>query len=289
MLFARKKRKALRKTNVLVVGAPRSGTTLVAGLLSAGSDASPMLPECTCITQIIEHFHRVLHYSDPQRFAAYAINESTLAGNYRAMVDSMLATVRSHFDKLNYRYLILKDPELTHFVDLIPNFFGDDSKIICVVRDPRAVIASALEVEHKKSEAAWGALESAPAGTGADELITQLFRERRVASDFFLYYWKVQQSELFRQGRIHIVHYEKIVAREESEFVRLEEFLGFSVGREGFGKVHFDFDIADPTHSAGYGGSINASGSDYRKKLTERQVQHIETMFSGMNEIYGWW
>jgi len=52
------------KTNVLVIGAPRSGTSLLAGLLSAGEEASSMLPECTYITQIIQHFYNPLNYSD---------------------------------------------------------------------------------------------------------------------------------------------------------------------------------------------------------------------------------
>lgn len=77
------------KTNVLVIGAPRSGTSLLAGLLSAGEETSPMLPECTYIAQIIQHFHNFMHYSDPPRFAAYGIDEPTLAGMYRAMADSI--------------------------------------------------------------------------------------------------------------------------------------------------------------------------------------------------------
>lgn len=101
------------KTNVLVIGAPRSGITFLSGLLSAGREASPMLPECTCITQITQQFHNILRCSDPQRFAAYAIDEPILAGMYRAMVDSMLVTVQSHFKVNDYRYLILKDPELS--------------------------------------------------------------------------------------------------------------------------------------------------------------------------------
>ena len=99
-----------KKINVLVVGAPRSGTTLVAGLLSAGKKASPGLPECTFLTQIIQHYYNLIHYSDQQRFAAYAINKETLTKVYRDMIDSMLSIVRSHFKNVDYQYLILKDP-----------------------------------------------------------------------------------------------------------------------------------------------------------------------------------
>jgi len=55
-----------------------------------------MLPECTYITQIIQHFHNLLHSSDPQRFAAYAIDESTFAGMYCAMLDSTEGSSDEH-------------------------------------------------------------------------------------------------------------------------------------------------------------------------------------------------
>lgn len=276
-------------TKVLLIGAPRSGTTLLAGLLSNDKEASPMLPECTYITQIIQHFHNFLHYSDPQRFAAYAIDESTLGRMYRGMVDSMLATVQSHFNEIDYRYLILKDPELTPLIDLIPYFFGEDSKTVCVVRDPRAVIASMIEVERKKKRQFWLACIKAPNWDTANDFVSQIFRERRLISDFYSYYWRVQESQLYKRQAVHIVCYEKIVAHDEDEFRRLEGYLGFSVGREGFGKVHFDFDRADPTFSAGYGGMIQVTSTDFRKKLTRRQIKNIEMIFAGMNAIYGWW
>jgi hypothetical protein len=277
------------KTTIMVIGAPRSGTTLLSGLLSAGDDASPMLPECTYITQIIQHFHNFLHYSDPQRFAAYAIDELTLAGMYSAMVDSMLETVQSHFDEIDYHYLILKDPELTPLVDLIPRFFGEDSKTVCVVRDPRAVIASMLGVERKKSKDLRSAWIKSPGWLATNNLVNQMLRGRRLISDFFEYYWRLHESQLYKSGAVHVVRYERIVSQEEDEFVRLEDFLGFAVGREGFGKVHFDFDHDDPTYSAGYGQAIQAPVADFRKKLTHRQIRTIEKMFSGMNAIYGWW
>ncbi|HEB27824.1 MAG TPA: sulfotransferase [Porticoccus sp.] len=276
-------------TNILVIGAPRSGTTLLAGILSAGEAASPMLPECTYITQIIQHFHDFLHYSDPQRFAAYAIDEETLTRMYRGMVDSMQATVQQHFKEIDYRYLILKDPELTQLIDLIPRFFGEDSKTVCVVRDPRAVIASMLEVERKKKKGVLSSWIKTPSKVTINELVNLIFYERRIISDFFVYYWRVLESQLYANGSVHIVHFEKIVARDEDEFRRLEEYLGFAVGREGFGKIHFGFDQTDPTYSPGYGGKIQVTKSDFRKTLTRRQIKNIEAIFSGVNAVYGWW
>jgi hypothetical protein len=279
----------MNKTKILVIGAPRSGTTLLAGLLSAGKDASPMLPECTFITQVIQHYYNLLHYSDSQRFSAYAINDNVLAGMYKEMVNSMLTTVQSHFNDDDYDYLVLKDPELTQVVDCIPVFFGEDSKTVCVVRDPRAVIASILVVERKKKRDIWSAWKKAPSWSTANDLINQIFRERRVIDDFFVYYWRVLESNLYRRGAIHIVRYEGIVARDEDEFKKLEDYLGFSIGREGFGKIHFDFDRSSPTYSPGYGQAIHQASESYKKVLTCRQIKRIQEVFSGINLTYSWW
>lgn len=275
--------------NVLVIGAPRSGTTLVGGLLCAGNQSFPMLPECTYITQIVRHFHDFLHYSDPQRFAAYAIDEAKLSGMYVRMVQDMLATVLSHFQGMPYQHLILKDPELTLLVDLIPRFFGEHSKVICVVRDPRAVTSSMVLVERLKRSVVWREFRQSPNWRTLANILQQLVYERLIAANMFNYYWRVHTSELYKQGLVHIVRYENIVARDEEEFQRLEAFLGFPIGREGFGKVHFDFDRKDATYSANYGKSIQPSTSDFNHVLSRWQIAKIERVFASYNAIYKWW
>jgi len=275
--------------NVLVIGAPRSGTTLVGGLLSAGDQSFPMLPECTYITQIVRHFHDFLHYSDPQRFAAYAIDEATLSGMCARMVQDMLATVSSHFQGMPYQHLILKDPELTLLVDLIPRFFGERSKVVCVVRDPRAVIASMVKVERLKRPAVWRELRQSPNWRNLSSMLQQFVHERSIATDMFNYYWRVHSSELYKRGAVHIVRYENIVAHKEEEFQRLEAFLDFPVGREGFDKVHFDFDRQDATYSANYGKKIQAPTTDFNQILSKQQISKIEHLFAGYNALYKWW
>lgn len=275
-------------TNVLIVGAPRSGTTLLSGLLSSGSQATPMLPECTYLTQIIEHFHNIINYSDPHRFSAYAINESVLAEKYCTMVNLYLETARSHFDP-NFQYLILKDPELTKFIDLIPRFFGEKSKIVCIVRDPRDVISSMSEVEKNKRKRLKTAWSKAPNWVTTKNLIDQWFHERMLLDNFFVYYWRVIDSQLYKCRKVHIVKYENITAQDEDEFSKLEDFLEFSVGRKGFEKMHFEFDRTDPTHSAHYGNTVQPVNRDFSKNLSTLQIKKIMRVFSGMNSIYGWW
>ncbi|MGZ8257341.1 MAG: sulfotransferase family protein [Gallionella sp.] len=277
--------------NVVVIGAPRSGTTLVAGLLSFDKRVAPSLPECTYVTQLIQHFYNFLHYSDKPRFMAYAINEETLKHIYLQSVNAMLGTVKSHFKSDDYQYLILKDPELTLLTEYIPDFFGADCKVICCVRDPRAVIASMWRVEEKKRYACWRTLLKRPSVSGLFELISQIKQQYTLPSNFFSYYWKMHSSALFAAGKIHVVRYEKIIAQDEVEFQKLEIFLGLPISRHGFGDVPFGFNENDPTHSSGWGegAKLHNTKTDFRHTLSARQIKKIEKIYAGYNAIYQWW
>lgn len=251
------------------IGAPRSGTTLLSSLLSEGQNCAPMLPECTFITQLVQHYYNIINYSDGQRYAAYAISPQHLAGIYSASINKMVCTAAGHFQDVPFNYLILKDPELTLYVDLIPVFFGENCKVVCIIRNPIDVIASFIKVHIEKGE-------------NVDEAV--------IVNQVFNYYWVVHQSKLAANGLIFFVRFENIVQRNEDEFVGLESYLGYSIGRQGFGKVAFDFDRSDKTYSDNYGKPINSKTlSRASFVLSEECVNNIKTVFSGYNITYKWW
>lgn len=281
--------KQLVPNNVIVIGAPRSGTTLVGGLLCEGDQSFPMLPECTYITQIIDKYYNFLHYSDAQRFAAYAINEETLSRIFENMVQRLLSTVLSHFDGMPYQYLVLKDPELTLHVDLIPRFFGNRSKVVCVVRDPRAVVASLVKVERLKRSSVWDEFRKSCNLRTLSNMMQHFVNERLITANIFNYFLRVHSSNMNNQKAVHFVRFENIISHDEAEFQKLETFLGFSVGREGFGKVHFDFDRKDATYSENYGKAIQAPTTNYKSTLNKFHILKIERLFAMYNKIYNWW
>lgn len=276
-------------TLTVVIGAPRSGTTLLGGLLSEDTDAYPMLPECTSITQIIQHYHNFIHYGDAQRLAAYAVSPERLAPPYQHMVADLVGIALSHFEGQPYRHLVLKDPELTLLADEIPRFFGDEAKVVCVMRDPRAVIASMKKVWQKKRAASLQQFRTTPNWATLGQYLQDYTQSRSLAGMVFNYYWRLHQSALFQQGRIHVVRYEAIIAGDESEFQRLEAFLGYPCGRKGFGKVHFEFDRSDKTFSDNYGKAINPEQSNFRDTLGALTVWRLQRLFGGFNQTYRWW
>ncbi|WP_321948504.1 sulfotransferase [Paraburkholderia sp. J10-1] len=248
------------------IGAPRSGTTLLSSLLSEGPTVFPMLPECTFITRIIQYYHDLVSFSDKPRFDAYALSNEHLATILAPTIESFVYTAHSHFATLAHSHLILKDPDLSIYVDYIPFFFGD-SKVVCVIRDPRDVITSFVEVRHRQS---------------VDESVDSLI------STVFNYYWRVSQSELAKQGKIHFVQFEKILTLDEQEFLALESYLGYKIGRTGFQKISFQLDTNDPTHSSNYGNPIK-SNQLKQCTLNANELSRIQDAFAGYNQVYGWW
>ena len=171
---------------------------------------------------------------------------------------------------MDYENLIPKDPELTLFPDLIMQFFGDKTKVVCVIRDPCSVIASMHEVESKKG-------------------ITTEIDIIEIAASIFNYYWRIHNSDLFKNGMVHIIRFENIVKKIEEDFARIDQFLGFKISRDGFGKSKLEFDKSDPTYSSNYGQLIQASSSLKPQLIPSGKVSEIRKMFGGYNLRYNLW
>jgi len=248
------------------IGAPRSGTTLLSSLLSEGPTAFPMLPECTFITRLIQYYHDLVNYSDKARFQAYAVSNEHLATIFEPSIEKFVLTAQSHFKDFSHKNLVLKDPDLSIYVDYISRFF-ENPKVICAIRDPRAVIASFLEVRNRQ-----GAKET------LDSLVALVYN----------YYWRVSQSTMAQQGKIHFVRFERIIALDEQEFSVLENYLGYKIGRTGFQKTSFTIDRSDPTYSDNYGNPIKSSQVK-PTALSDDERTRIQEAFAGYNQIYKWW
>ncbi len=263
------------KNIILIIGAPRSGTTLLSGLVTGNDECFPNIPECTFLTQIIEHYFNIVNYSDQERFRVFAQDKDTLKEVYKRHINNMLSIILNQFEEPEYKYLILKDPELTTYIDLIPDFFHNTNKIIFIVRDPRAIVSSMLKVELKK--------ENSLNELNKNELI------EKISKNIFNYYYIVHQSKMYKDNQLCIINYENIINNENNEFLKLEEFIGYKISRRPFERNYFSFDQNDPTYSKNYGKSIIKVESDFRDILSIDSIKLIEDMFSGYNLQYHWW
>lgn len=277
------------KINIVVIGAPRSGTTLLAGILANAERAAPMLPECTFATQLISHYHNIVKYSDRQRFSAWAINEFVLQKIYQTAVSSFISNASSKFEHASFEFIISKDPELTIYTDLIRLFFGDNCKCVCIVRDPRAVISSMRKVIDRKRNESYLSFRTNPTWDRAKKLLELWFEGRNLIPLIYNYYYISHSSDLAKENRVHFIKYEDIVSFDESAFRRLEAFVGYELKRNGFGTSSFTFDERDPYHSDNYGKKVIRVDLNLGKTRKNDDFKRIRCVFSGFNEIYRWW
>lgn len=83
---------------IIILGAPRSGTTLANGIICNNNYTYPQLPECTYITQLIKHCNDFIMFSDSARFKTYGNDENTLVNSYQVLVDSLISNALMSFE-----------------------------------------------------------------------------------------------------------------------------------------------------------------------------------------------
>ena len=131
---------------IIIGGAPRSGTTLLQNMLDCHSDILGG-PEFLHLPDIIE-LRKKLRTSLDRKWINLICSYEDVDDRIREMIEGFLI---SFADKENTRLLCEKTPEsvlvFSELAEVLP-----DARFIHVVRDPRATIASLLEVGKKAAQ-----------------------------------------------------------------------------------------------------------------------------------------
>lgn len=253
-----------------VAGPPRSGTTLLAGMISGG-EAYPMLPECTLLTAAVKAYYNTREYCESSRRSAYIRNDEFLDKIYRDFISSMIANVLSGFN-FHRKYLVLKDPVLSLYLKELPRLLNNFSmKLIYCVRNPRDIISSIIDIERKKNSE-----------IKIDEIINNIF----------IYFWGLHLfREQYTDGKLPllIVRYEDIIANTAETINGIERFIGYPPNAGGYGERAFEFDQKDPFYSNNYGGPIVADRIGVADRtLPPDFLTAIDDVFSGMLVEFGY-
>lgn len=248
---------------IIVTGPPRSGTTWLNRELCNFNSTFNLLPECTFLTKQVELFNHILNYSDPERFKSYFYNKENIINYYKELVIKMLALVVEINKKQGDETLILKDPELSLYLDDIKSLFPTH-KLILLIRDPRDVLASMKNVMARKREA-WN-LE-------------------HTSAQIFLYYAKIAEYQECMSEDTLLVRYEDLITKGLGE---VQKFLQKSV-QENVSKgdiaasIHKNFSSSDPFFSEFY---LQQTTKDligrYKETLLESEISYIEKAYSGV-------
>src|SRR4051794_34611356 len=73
---------------IFVIGPPRSGTTLLSGLLTASEEAYDILPECALLTNALRaRLETMTIEADPARHKIYGVTDQRLDAQYRGLAE----------------------------------------------------------------------------------------------------------------------------------------------------------------------------------------------------------
>jgi len=254
---------------IVVCGPPRSGTTWLNRELCNVPTAFPFLPECTLITQQVELYNRTLHYCDPQRFQAYFSNKQNLLNYYRTNVARLVDQVAIINQKPGANSLVLKDPCLCLYLEVLKDLFPPH-RLIVIVRDPRDVLASMKNVTAKKK---------------------QNWNVKEAAKEMLNYYNQIGSHQLRADKDSIFLRYEDLVVGQS---IILQDFLqqkneNVAFAQADASNVRVSLDSSDPFFSELY---LQPTTSEkigtFNKILSGNEIYHIESVYSGVMQRWGY-
>jgi hypothetical protein len=220
---------------IFVGGSQRSGTTLLQTILCASGATNPMIGEAKYFRQLVQAY-----VFGKRQFASetrdYFKDPEELRAFHGGLVQAFLEHTRARF--AGAQHLVLKEPHLTmlfpEIAELLP-----EARFVCVVRDPRDVIASMIEVGRKL--AAEGI---------ADDAMGRLFVRRDMAalSRHFLSFYvpALRSASPGFMERCLFLRYEDLVQKPEATLKQVADFTGLDLASidaaadPGTGEVDFD-------------------------------------------------
>ncbi len=259
---------------IFVGGSQRGGTTLLQTLLCQDAEANPLIQEAKYLRHLVAayRFGKLQFQLETKDYFRDA--ENYLAFN-RKLIRAFLDNTLSLFP--GRKHLVLREPHLTMLFpelgELLPK-----ARFLCVMRDPRDVIASMIEVGKKLK--AQGKDTDAMARMFIGRDMTQLSQH---VMSFYDPVFRSRDPAL--RQRIHFLRYEDLVQNPEQQLQGLRAFTGLKLAGvdphadPDTGKVNHergsDYQRAWKTDKDGKAIADDSVGR-YRKVLDRREVAAIE-------------
>jgi len=207
-----KNRSNLKFTVVLLIGGPRTGTTLLNSFLAWAPQTHQLNREAGPLLNFMEHRRQMVNAMN--RFSG--IKDDNIANLITRY--AVKTFIDQHFESEQVPVLIFRSPALSrHITELWHLLDWANVKVIICTRDPRDVVVSLLEWNSKRIQ--------------RDE--SPLFDEPSVenAANFFnSYYNRVFHSDTpFSGNDLHYIRYEDMVVNPLVVVKQMEVFLGLDL------------------------------------------------------------
>lgn len=264
-----------------VGGAARSGTTLLQSILCSDQSTNPLISEATPVILLLENYENMV-----KQCKLYPGMYFDSVGDVKHLYARYLSTLLSELKrKYSCERLVLKSPQLTRSFPLIYEFLQGDVKFLCMVRDPRAAIASMLE---------WG--------ERARQRSKRHFFQNRNMNELTKFYNSfyepvVQCEDEALKERVTYIRYEDLVSEPERIVDDIREFTGLAIEHfdptAEWKKTNIDFhDERLPQRDAItelYGKPVSSTRiSAYKNILTNQEIETIEKRCSFIFDAFGY-
>lgn len=191
---------------IFVGGSPRSGTTLVQNILDSHPDICGG-PEFIHLQDIIQ-LRNKLHKSITKGWISNFCSHNNVNGLTASLIEDLLLPLA---DKYESKFLSEKTPSnvlvFSELIDLFP-----EAHFIHVIRDPRAIIASMLQVGIRGKQHGRNTQDFTRSVPIAIDYVRQCFKSGFAA---------VEQAP----KRVLTISYEQLVTNPEQEIKRICNFL----------------------------------------------------------------
>ena len=270
---------------IFVGGSQRSGTTLLAASLCSGTETNPYFGESGSFRMLLESRHFLLQSMEDEVVTHFG-DQQTMDTYFQTCLHSFLDHVlKTHAPATS---LVLKEPHMTMFFPslwkLIP-----EAKFVIIVRDPRDIVASMLDVGKKMAEG------------GSDHLFNSGNIEEIAKSLAQFYgpaYKEATQNKTFAKA-ICWIKYEDLVRDPDTTIDKLRAFTGLELA--GFNAANptdrSTLDKAESidrlrpwtTEKMAPGKRISADSiGRYANILTDEQIKTVEQTVPQLMKLFGY-
>jgi len=191
---------------IIVSGPPRSGTTLVQNILDSHPEVGGS-PEFLHLQNVVE-LRKVLHGSIDKGYIDCFFDKARADEYLRALIVSMFSGMA---ERLGKPWFSEKSPSNALVLDALTELLPE-SKFIFVVRDPRAVVSSLLNVGKRADKGQWS---HSPWLFDTEAAIDWVRRHLEVGF----------ATAAKRPERIHLVKYESLVTDPQPVIRAMCEYL----------------------------------------------------------------
>lgn len=260
-----------------VGGAMRTGTSLLQSVLCGAPESNDMMFECIYLMEQLRLYANWAQ-KDERGLSDFFDGKEGLTDFTQRMVHDLLA--QAHKQQLEPEHLVLKNPEITRLfpilMDMVPK-----ARYVVVVRDPKDVVASMLEVARKQKELG---RTSNMAAAGRDM--------KRLVGLYLSFYDSLFRSRSRHNGRVHMVRYEDLILNYDAIVPRLAKFTGLDLSKHdpeadwtytrerGVNKM-FDTAVRGKRMT-------KASIGNYKTILSESEAGEVDKLSAAFMKMFGY-